>query len=199
MQHDFILLDRSGSMSTRWTEAVGSVNAYVEELAKKSVDTGVTLAVFDTGSFEVIRDRIAPSTWKAVEVTEVSPRGGTPLNDSTAKLLDLAEKGNYDKVAIIIMTDGAENASREYSTAAIKKRLDTVRAKGWQVIFLGADFENQAQASSLGNLAGQTIMASAANMAGTMRHTASLRAAYGVSGQAMSYSDEDKRKAKGSL
>jgi hypothetical protein len=68
MQHDFILLDRSGSMSTVWTEALSSINAYVQKLADDKVDTGVTLATFDKDGaefkFEVIRDRIIPGTWK---------------------------------------------------------------------------------------------------------------------------------------
>lgn len=51
MQHDFILLDRSGSMSDpagNWAEALSAVNAYVKKLADDKVDTGVTLATFDT-------------------------------------------------------------------------------------------------------------------------------------------------------
>lgn len=132
MQHDFILLDRS--MSSQWNEAVNSVNAYVEQLAKDKVDTGVTLAAFDTGSqgaldFTILRDRIIPNTWRKVEMNEAPPRGTTPLNDATARIVHLAESGNYDKVAIIIMTDGVENASREYPTSAIKSKLDTCRAK----------------------------------------------------------------------
>jgi len=93
MQHDFILLDRSGSMKGRWTEAVASVNAYVGGLTLAKVDTGVTLAVFDTDSmtgkldFRVIRDRIVPSTWHPVSVTEIEPRNGTPLNDAAGRLI----------------------------------------------------------------------------------------------------------------
>ena len=44
----------------------------------------------------------------------------------------------YDKLALIIMSDGLENASREYSHAAAKTLLDDCRARNWQVIFLGA-------------------------------------------------------------
>ena len=47
MQHDFILLDRSGSMQALWSEALHSVNAYVKKLAEDQIDTGVTLATFD--------------------------------------------------------------------------------------------------------------------------------------------------------
>lgn len=199
MQHDFILLDRSGSMSTLWAEAINAVNTYVHKLAEDTVDTGVTLAVFDGQdglSFEILRDRIIPSTWKDVGPEEAPPRGMTPLNDATAKIVGLANAGPYDKVAIIIMTDGHENASREYTVAQAKKLLDDCRAKNWQVIFLGANFDNAMQATSYGNAAHSTVQVSAVNLASSMRHTATMRASYGATGQSMTYSAEDKEAFK---
>ncbi len=195
MQHDFVLLDRSGSMADRWPEAINSVNEYVKKLAEDKVDTGVTLAVFDGNNglkFDIVRDRITPPTWKLVDVNEVTPRGMTPLNDATGKIVDLANKGGYDKVAIIIMTDGHENDSKELSVAQAKALLDTCRAKNWQVIFLGADFNNAAQAASYGNAMNMTAMVSKSKLAGATRTTASMRAAYGATGQSMNYSDADK-------
>ncbi len=198
MQHDFVLLDRSGSMQSLWSEALSSVNAYVKKLAEDKVDTGVTMATFDDYGglkFDVIRDRITPPTWKPVSNADAEPRGSTPLNDATGKIVALAKAGNYDKVAIIIMTDGYENASKELTVSQVKALLEDCRAKGWQVIFLGANFDNAQQATSYGNAAGQTISASGANLASTMRSTASKRAAYGATGQSVSFSDEEKKKA----
>ncbi len=201
MQHDFILLDRSGSMGSLWKEAINSINEYVKKLADDNVDTGVTLMAFDQGpdgklDLVKMQDRILPKTWLAVKADGVvTPRGMTPLNDAVGRIVAMAEAGNYDKVAIIIMTDGQENASRELSVAQAKALLDKCRAKNWQVIFLGANFDNVAQATSYGNAAGQTISASAANLVGTMRHTATARASYGMTGQSINYTDEDKKKA----
>lgn len=200
MQHDFILLDRSGSMSSQWVEAVNSVNAYVKKLADQRVDTGVTLACFDAPSgaldFTILRDRIIPSTWHEVAGGEAPPRGMTPLNDAIGKIVTLAKAGNYDRLALIIMTDGMENASREYSLGSAKALLDDCRAKGWQVIFLGANFDNIAQATSYGTQFGQHVNSTTANLTGTMTNTALKRASYGVSGQAMSYSEAEKTQAK---
>lgn len=202
MQHDFILLDRSGSMESRWDEAVNSVNSYVAKLAEDKVDTGVTLVVFDNGTdgkldFRIIRDRIIPSTWHKVSHSEVSPRNGTPLNDATARIVSLAEAGGYDKLAIIIMTDGLENASHEYpgyvGTQRIKAMLDRCRAKNWQVIYLGANFDNAAQAQSYGNLRGQTISASAGTMGQHVNSMARKRADYATGQSAtMDWSEEEK-------
>src|SRR5262249_53900873 len=162
MQHDFILLDRSGSMAEggKWPEALNAVNGYVSKLATDNVDTGVTLAVFDKDrdalDYRVVRERIIPSTWHTVSDKEVSPRGWTPLNDAIGRMVASAKAGNYDRVAIIIVTDGMENASVELNHAQAKALLDECRQRGWQVIFLGADFDNMAQAMSLGNAAAAT-------------------------------------------
>lgn len=200
MQHDFILLDRSGSMGSQWTEALLAVNAYVSKLAEDKVDTGVTLAAFDTNneqfSFEVLRDRITPSTWKPVSSGDAVPRGMTPLNDAAGRIVVLANAGNYEKVAIIIMTDGAENSSRELSVAQARKLLDDCRAKNWQVIFLGANFDNAVQAKTYGATPDMSIQSATKNLAATMEATASLRSSYGSTGARMSYTDDQKRRAR---
>lgn len=203
MQHDFILLDRSGSMESLWTEALSSINAYVAKLADDKVDTGVTLAAFDIGpagamSFDILRDRIIPTTWKPVSKSDAEPRGGTPLNDATGRIVQLAKAGNYDKVAIIIMTDGHENSSRELSTAQAKALLDECRAKNWQVIFLGANFDNAAQAKAYGNAAANTVQSSVRNLVHTMAAAGTMRSTYAKTGASMDFSEEEKAKLKAS-
>lgn len=204
MQHDFILLDRSGSMASQWSEALGSVNAYVKKLADEKVDTGVTLMVFDKphgkADFTVVRDRITPETWHPVADTEVSPRGYTPLNDAIGRIVALAKQGTpngqqYDKVAIIIMTDGLENASVEYNHFQAKALLDSCREKGWQVLFLGANFDNAAQATSYNTAPTHTVQSSTRNLGATMTAMAEKRGLYG-SGAAASMDFLESEKAK---
>jgi uncharacterized protein YegL len=196
MQHDFILLDRSGSMQDKWLEAMTACNAYVKKLADDNVDTGVTMATFDSEGrqmrFEIIRDRITPKTWRPVSKDDATPRGMTPLNDAVVELVQLANRGNYDKVAIIIMTDGQENDSRENSVDAAKARLDECRAKNWQVIFLGASFDNIQQSASLGGVRGQSISASAGTYAAHSTSIAQKRADYASTGATMDWSEKEK-------
>jgi Mg-chelatase subunit ChlD len=201
MQHDFVLLDRSGSMQSLWSEALNSVNAYVRKLAEDKVDTGVTLATFDKNGdefkFEVIRDRIVPSTWLPVSAEDASPRGMTPLNDAIGRIVALAKAGcngiPYDKLALIIMTDGHENASHEYTHAAAKALLDDCRAKNWQVIFLGANFDNAQQAASYGNVVLASLAVKAENLPRAMEVTARKRSAYATQAAPMHYSEAEKR------
>src|SRR6202044_3378735 len=100
---------------------------------------------------------------------DAEPRGMTPLNDAVGKIVALADAGNYDKVVIIIMTDEHENASRELTVQQAKSLLDKCRAKNWQVIFLGANFDNAHQATSYGAAAHNTVQSSVRNLGETMR------------------------------
>jgi hypothetical protein len=201
MQHDFILLDRSGSMQALWNEALHSVNAYVKKLAEDQIDTGVTLATFDKDGeefkFEIVRERIIPLTWKPVSGEDATPRGMTPLNDAVGRIVTLAKAGvngaPYDKLALIIMTDGLENASREYSHKAAKALLDDCRAKNWQVIFLGANFDNAAQAEAYGNAATQSMAVGKASLSAAMSATAAKRRGYASHAAPMQYSEEERR------
>lgn len=196
MQHDFILLDRSGSMSEKMDEAISSINAYVSKLSQDNVDTGVTLVAFDKTdktNFEVVRDRITPLTWLPVTNQEVSARGITPLNDAIGRIVTLANNGNYDKVAFFIITDGLENASVELTHAQAKNQLDMCRSRGWQVLFLGADFDNQAQAASYGTAIAQTVGMASGNMVKAMTCTAIKRSAYANHGASMLYSDDERK------
>lgn len=203
MQHDFILLDRSGSMGNLWVEAISSINGYVAKLAYDNVDTGVTLATFDSAemrgpmSFDVIRDRITPSTWRKVDTNEIAPRGWTPLSDAVGKIVARAKAGDYDKVAIIVMTDGIENASTELTVTQAKLLLDQCRARGWQVIFLGANFDNAAQARSYGTQSINTVAMGVGNFARATTDMANKRAAYGATGQAMNFTDTEKQSLAG--
>ena len=193
-QHDFILLDRSGSMLHNWQETLQAVNAYVKTLAEEETPTLVTLAVFDGQAgrctFDVVRNSVAPKDWAPVNNSDAAPRGWTPLSDAIGKIVSLANAEPYEKVALIIMTDGEETGST-LTVPQAKRLLKECRDKGWQVIMLGADFDNTEQSRGLGNLAAQSATVSAGNMVGTMMATASLRGIYGSgAAQNMAYSPE---------
>lgn len=198
MNHDFILIDRSGSMATNWKETMGAVNAYVEKLYEDKVDTGVTIACFDRiherMSFDLLRDKIALPMIVPITEKDAAPRGNTPLNDAIGRIVALAKAGDYEKLALIIVTDGEENASREVSTEKAKALLAECRAKGWQVIMLGADYENMAQATSYGNAGQHTVAMAAGSMRDTMTMAAAKRGLYGSgAAQDMAFTDEEKK------
>lgn len=167
----FILLDRSGSMGMKWTETLSSVNAYISGLAKGKVKGHVTVALFDehVGSqFDIIRDAVDSDKCKLITPTEASPRGGTPLYDALSKIVNLAKQAAERKTVIVVMTDGQENASREVSREDAMAKVAECKGKGWEVLFLGADFDAVTQGSSLGLTRSKGINMTVGNYADTM-------------------------------
>lgn len=201
----FVLLDRTGSMARRWDEAISSVNAYVAQVRTTmgedllTDEDRVTLAAFDRFSngmdFKVLRDGQHLKAWTPLTVGEVHPRGDTPLLDAVVRIAALAEARKAEKTVLVIMTDGEENASTEATKDTAKAAITRLQDRGWQVVYLGADFDAFAQAQALGIARGQTIAMSAGHFVRGMVSTASGTATYAMTGQDMQYSREDRTAA----
>jgi von Willebrand factor type A domain len=177
--HSYILLDRTGSMEPMWTEALSSVNAYAKGLASLDggprVDADITLAAFDAQDgmqFDVLRNDVDATHWRKVTSEEVSPRGMTPLYDAIGRMVSLAEKDHPEKAVIVIMTDGEENSSTEMDKKAAKAALDRVRNKGWEVVFLGAEFSNFNDAEGVGQSASRNMAVSKDQLTNSMNRLA---------------------------
>ena len=204
----YVLLDRTGSMSNIWDEALSSVNAYAEsfaadapgaEIAGADIKTAVTVAVFDYQDgmqFDVLRDKVDPSAWKSVTNDEASPRGMTPLFDAIGKIITRAEADNPEKAVIVIMTDGLENSSREFTREGAKAALDRAQARGWEVVFLGAEFASFGDVQSVGMSSSKTMAVGQGRMNESMDALAQKARAYGKgAAPAVEFSAEDRAAA----
>lgn len=204
----YVLLDRTGSMSNIWDEALSSVNAYAEsfaadapgaEIAGADIKTAVTVAVFDYQDgmqFDVLRDKVDPTAWKKVTNDEASPRGMTPLFDAIGKIITRAEADNPEKAVIVIMTDGLENSSREFTKQGAKAALDRAQARGWEVVFLGAEFASFNDAEAVGMASSKTMAVGQGRMNESMDALAQKARAYGKgAAPAVEFSAEDRAAA----
>jgi Mg-chelatase subunit ChlD len=157
----FVALDRSGSMAgERWTTAIESLNSYMIDLQKESIDGDVTIVAFDATHdvnqarairFVPLTQDKSISKFKSLKSDVLEPAGMTPLYDAAAHVMDLALTRNADRTIVVILTDGDENSSIEYTQEKIKNKVKTLQDKGWEVIFLGANFDvaKYAQGSGL--------------------------------------------------
>lgn len=138
-----VLVDRSGSMMSIIDEAVGAVNSFIEEQRKLDSDDEafITIASFDD-RYEVLFDRIPVEKVPKIEVEQVKPRGMTALNDSIGKLVNSQHHQDH-KTVLMIMTDGHENASQEFSTSDIKSLIESKEKSGWDVNFIGAGLRKE--------------------------------------------------------
>jgi hypothetical protein len=151
--------------------------------------------------FSLIRNSERAAAWQPITSKDAQPDGGTPLYDAVGLITSLMQQASDERAVLIVETDGEENMSVELTREGAKAALDRVRERGWQVVFLGADFDAFGQSRSLGVSAVNTL-----NMSGDKgrQNTYSetlVRAthAYGASGQSMAFSAEDRDAAKGQI
>ncbi len=152
--HISIVLDRSRSMEDARCDAVGIVNGYLRQVrAEPSMQARLSVVTFNTHSIDSIRDREPVETCLEVGLEEYQPEGGTPLLDAvgySAALLDCLSAKDERRI-MAIMTDGLENASREYTFEKIKSLLHRKqRDDGWLVLYLGAGHDSWTQARQIG-------------------------------------------------
>lgn len=148
-----VVLDRSGSMADAWDETLKAVNGYVKEIAVDAdIKTRVSVTVFDSRSVDLIRDSVKAKEFKAITADEVVPRATTPLFDAIGKAVQHMRDGGREaaRKALVIMTDGLENASQEHTASSIKALIEKCREDGWLITYLGADHDAWDQAKHIG-------------------------------------------------
>ena len=156
------ILDRSGSMRSLAEDTIGGYNSFIDKQKKESGKATVTTVLFDD-QYEKILDNVDLESAPELTSSEYYARGTTALLDAVGRtIMDTA--GNMEKegicpakrrVLVIIMTDGLENASREYNKADVKAMIEaTTNEYKWNYIFMGANIDSVAEATSIGIKAG---------------------------------------------
>lgn len=147
------ILDRSGSMSGIESDTIGGFNSFIQK-HKKNQNTKVTTILFDD-QYEVLYERKPITEVKKLTPKEYYVRGCTALMDAIGKTINTLDKKIKDnKVLFVITTDGLENASREYDKNKIKRLIK--KHPNWEFIYIGANIDSFAEASSIGIKASNT-------------------------------------------
>lgn len=185
--HIGIVLDRSGSMEDCRADAIGAVNSYLRQVKEdKDLEARISLVIFDSQGIDVIRDRVPAGGCAELGSGEYQPRASTPLLDAVghgAALLDRRKEPN-ERCILAIMTDGLENASREYTKETVKALLDRKQKEdGWLVLYLGADHDAWDQARALGLNAGNVAAFSKRHMHESMASIASRSRRYATASE----------------
>jgi hypothetical protein len=183
LTHLYFLLDRSGSMQSIVDDTVGGFDAFIAEQRKAGGECRVTLAQFDDAYEEVYADRPIADVPSLV----LQPRGTTALLDSIGRLIGeagqrlaaLPEDRRPGTVVVGIMTDGMENASREWSHPRVKALIEQqTRDYQWQFLYLGADQDAIEVGASIGVSAANSVTYGRGKVRQAMAATAANVSAY---------------------
>jgi len=153
-QLDYFLVDGSGSMNDKWWESMGAMEQYTDVLKSENVSSHGIVHVFDSQNISNVQRDAPLADWPTFHPTTGLPLtstwGTTPLYDAINLMVRELAALDPARCSIVILTDGDENGSRYTTAEQARALLDWCRAKGWQVTFLGADFNNSRQAKLLG-------------------------------------------------
>jgi Mg-chelatase subunit ChlD len=150
-----VLLDRSGSMEDCRDSTIGAFNEYVNGLKHSHPAAArLSLTTFDSNSIDTMVEAMRIAEVPKLTRETFVPRGGTPLFDAIGAVVASIDKVTLvpdERVALAILTDGHENASREYRAETVKKLLaDRQQSKNWLVLYLGANQDAWAVGATMG-------------------------------------------------
>ena len=141
------IIDKSGSMSGSEENTISSFNEYLEREKKNKYDTYISTILFND-KYEYLHDKVLINDVNKLTREDYQVGGCTALYDAIGNAINNVDKKKTDKVMFIIITDGYENASREYSNNKIKKMIKS--HSDWEFIFIGADIDSYSVGDSIG-------------------------------------------------
>lgn len=143
------ILDKSGSMGGLESDTIGGYNAMLNKQKKVPGECYVTTVLFDHG-YELLHDRIEIRAISPISSAQYQVGGTTALLDALGRTIFKVEnvqkhtERDYraDKVLFVIITDGHENSSREFSASKVKTLIEQKKVdQGWEFVFLGANID----------------------------------------------------------
>ncbi len=193
--HIICILDTSGSMSSIIGDSIGGFNTFLRKQKELPDDATITVVLFDD-RYDVLYDNINIKNAEELTKNVWIPRGTTALYDAIGKTIN-NERANFtrlgkerpSKVLVCIVTDGMENASREYKLPTIKKLIKDCENDDWNFIYLAANQNAFEVGTSFGVSYNNTYTytASSAGVRGMSATMDNVATSY----RSMSYADSD--------
>jgi hypothetical protein len=198
-----IILDRSGSMESCKESTVAGFNEFIRTQKEIPGEATVKLVQFDD-QYETVFDKRLKECPELTQNTFV-PRGSTALLDAQGRtvvelgreLAALAEPERPSKVIVVTLTDGLENASKEYNLDKIGEMIREQRDKyNWDFVFLGANQDAIATAAAM-SIPLPSAMSYSTSKAGVAATMAAVSHYVGAarSGRSAAFSAEDRESA----
>lgn len=154
-----VIIDKSGSMSHLATDTIGGFNSFLKDQKAVPGEAVVTLCTFSTGTPDMVYNFVKITDTIGLTEKTYHPSGGTALLDAIGatmnlvgtKLASLSEEERPSKVIFLIITDGHENSSHEFSKDQIKSMVEHQKSVyNWEFVFMGANIDAIDEGTNLG-------------------------------------------------
>lgn len=147
-------------MQSMVSDVIGGYNAFLRDQKAQPGRCYLTLAQFDSQGYDTVHQAVPLENVPDMTPADFIPRGGTPLLDAIGRAVAgtqaRADTMPEESQLVVILTDGQENQSREYTRAAIKSLIEAKEAQGWTFAYLGCDAAAYTDALSMGFSQGST-------------------------------------------
>ena len=142
------ILDKSGSMAGLERDTIGGFNSMLDKQKQEAGECRITTVLFDN-RYELLHDRIDIRAVGPMTEKEYRVGGNTALLDAIGRTIhklagvqkNTAEEYRAGNVMLVIITDGEENSSREYSAGKVRAMIEEEKKYGWEFMFLGANID----------------------------------------------------------
>lgn len=153
-----IILDKSGSMTSIAKQAVDGVNESIASIKRgqenhPEQDNLLTLVAFCGCEIKKIYEQCPIGEVKPISSDDYKPCCMTPLYDAIGNTITavhrLMENEKNAIASVTIITDGYENASKEFTHKSIKSLIEAYKSEGWLFAYIGADHDVESVAFGL--------------------------------------------------
>lgn len=174
------IIDRSGSMTSIKKDAIGGFNSFLETQQSFDEEAKMKVVLFDH-EYVILCDDFIENVEPLTDGSYV-PRGSTALYDAIGKtindeldyLASVNKDERYEKYIVVIISDGEENSSREYSRDVINTLISEQENDfNWEFVFLAANQDAFASAGALG-ISGNAVFVFEATGIGTQNVYAAM-------------------------
>lgn len=150
-----MVLDRSGSMDTISKATVEGINSFIKEQKAAEGEAYMTLVQFDNEYQVDYKEKPLNEVENLINGKTFIPRATTALYDAIGRTIN--ELSTADDVIFVIVTDGAENASKEFSREQVFEKIEAKKKEGWNFLFLAANQDAMKTGGSLGIAANNSM------------------------------------------
>lgn len=164
------LLDETGSMGSCKESTINGFNEYVKTLQNKEDNISLTLTKFNSEKIDVVYVNKPIKDVPQLDNNMYVPDHLTPLYDAIGQTIHKvdSEVKSGDKL-MVILTDGLENASKEYTREGIFSLIKEKEKTGWTFAFLGANQDAWVTGGHIGIVSSNTFTFSTKDMKRTFR------------------------------